>query len=69
MSRSGNLVEFIDMVQRCKRAGVGIIADAVTNHMAAGRYRPVHSFARQWLRPCVSRAVQSSQSASQRAHG
>src|SRR6266513_4074932 len=32
-SRSGTDVEFRDMVTRCKNAGVGIIADAVINHM------------------------------------
>merc|ERR1719401_708190 len=36
VSRSGNEDEFTDMVQRCKNAGVGIYADAVTNHIAAG---------------------------------
>jgi alpha-amylase len=36
VSRSGSLEEFVNMVQRCKRVGVGIIVDAVTNHMAAG---------------------------------
>ncbi|MGA0612386.1 alpha-amylase [Caldimonas sp. KR1-144] len=35
-SRSGTLAEFRDMVARCKAAGVGIYADAVINHMAAG---------------------------------
>jgi len=32
-SRSGTGAEFADMVNRCKAAGVGIIADAVINHM------------------------------------
>ena len=32
-SRSGNEAEFIDMVQRCKNAGVDIYVDAVINHM------------------------------------
>lgn len=32
-SRSGNRAEFIDMVNRCRAAGVGIYADAVINHM------------------------------------
>ena len=32
-SRSGTDVEFADMVQRCKAVGVGIIVDAVINHM------------------------------------
>ncbi|HEY8270946.1 MAG TPA: alpha-amylase family protein [Pseudobdellovibrionaceae bacterium] len=32
-SRSGNEAEFIDMVQRCKKAGVDIYADAILNHM------------------------------------
>ncbi|CAE8704668.1 unnamed protein product [Polarella glacialis] len=35
-SRSGNEAAFVDMVQRCKKAGVDIIADAVFNHIAAG---------------------------------
>lgn len=35
-SRSGNESEFVDMVSRCSKAGVKIIADAVINHMAAG---------------------------------
>ena len=35
-SRSGTLAEFRDMVSRCRAAGVGIIADAVINHMTAG---------------------------------
>lgn len=34
-SRSGNRVEFADMVNRCRRAGVEIYADAVINHMTA----------------------------------
>jgi alpha-amylase len=32
-SRSGNRAEFIDMVNRCRTAGVGIYVDAVINHM------------------------------------
>jgi alpha-amylase len=32
-SRSGTRAEFIDMVNRCKAAGVGIYVDAVINHM------------------------------------
>jgi alpha-amylase len=32
-SRSGTGAEFADMVNRCKAAGVGIIVDAVINHM------------------------------------
>ena len=36
VSRSGNETQFSDMVSRCDKAGVGIIADAVINHMAAG---------------------------------
>src|SRR2546421_9855790 len=32
-SRSGTGAEFADMVNRCKAVGVGIIADAVINHM------------------------------------
>jgi alpha-amylase len=32
-SRSGTGAEFTDMVNRCKTAGVGIIVDAVINHM------------------------------------
>ena len=35
-SRSGTRTEFIDMVNRCKAAGVEIYADAVINHMTAG---------------------------------
>lgn len=35
-SRSGNESQFIDMVNRCGKVGVKIIADAVINHMAAG---------------------------------
>ncbi|HWU89876.1 MAG TPA: carbohydrate-binding module family 20 domain-containing protein [Kofleriaceae bacterium] len=34
-SRSGTRAEFIDMVNRCKAAGVQIYADAVINHMTA----------------------------------
>jgi alpha-amylase len=39
-SRGGSRAELIDMVQRCRQAGVDIYADAVINHMAgmeAGR--------------------------------
>ncbi len=32
-SRSGTQTEFVDMVNRCKAAGVGIYVDAVINHM------------------------------------
>ncbi|HEX9109320.1 MAG TPA: alpha-amylase family protein [Longimicrobiales bacterium] len=32
-SRSGTKAEFVDMVNRCKAAGVGIYVDAVINHM------------------------------------
>lgn len=32
-SRSGTRSEFVDMVNRCKAAGVGIYVDAVINHM------------------------------------
>ena len=35
-SRSGTRAQFVDMVARCKAAGVAIYADAVINHMAAG---------------------------------
>ncbi len=35
-SRSGTGAEFLDMVNRCKAAGVDIYVDAVINHMAAG---------------------------------
>ncbi|WP_269533873.1 alpha-amylase family protein [Chitinimonas sp. BJYL2] len=35
-SRSGTRAEFVDMVGRCKAAGVAIYADAVINHMTAG---------------------------------
>ena len=35
VSRSGNETEFKDMTERCAKAGVSIIADAVINHMAA----------------------------------
>ncbi|QPB85628.1 alpha-amylase [Pseudoalteromonas rubra] len=35
-SRSGNRAQFIDMVTRCKAAGVDIYVDAVINHMAHG---------------------------------
>jgi alpha-amylase len=34
-SRSGTRAEFIDMIERCGRAGVAIYADAVINHMTA----------------------------------
>lgn len=36
ISRSGNETQFKDMVSRCNKVGVGIIVDAVINHMAAG---------------------------------
>ena len=36
VSRSGNETQFADMVSRCEKSGVAIIADAVINHMAAG---------------------------------
>jgi alpha-amylase len=36
ISRSGDEAAFIDMVQRCWAVGVGIYADAVINHVAAG---------------------------------
>ncbi|MGD8278632.1 MAG: alpha-amylase family protein, partial [Gemmatimonadota bacterium] len=32
-SRSGTKAEFVDMVARCRAAGIGIIVDAVINHM------------------------------------
>jgi alpha-amylase len=35
-SRSGTRAEFIDMVQRCKAAGIDIYVDAIINHMTAG---------------------------------
>ena len=35
-SRSGSRAAFSDMVNRCNAAGVEILADGVTNHMAAG---------------------------------
>jgi alpha-amylase len=35
-SRSGTRAEFIDMVNRCRAAGVSIYADAVINHMTGG---------------------------------
>lgn len=39
--RSGTRAQFVDMVQRCKAAGVDIYLDAVINHMAAqDRYFP-----------------------------
>ena len=34
-TRSGNREEFADMVARCDRAGVDIIADVIVNHMTA----------------------------------
>jgi alpha-amylase len=34
-SRSGTRDEFVDMVERCARVGVGIYVDAVINHMTA----------------------------------
>ena len=33
LSRSGDSAQFVDMVTRCKNAGVGIYVDAVINHM------------------------------------
>lgn len=36
VSRSGGEQDFIDMVQRCNKAGVGVYADCVINHIAAG---------------------------------
>lgn len=33
ISRSGSEAEFIDMVQRCQRAGVDVYADTILNHM------------------------------------
>jgi len=36
ISRSGNEASFKDMVQRCAAVGVGIYADGVINHIAAG---------------------------------
>ena len=33
-SRMGTEAEFVSMVQRCKAAGVGVIVDAVINHMS-----------------------------------
>ena len=35
-SRSGNRMQFIDMVSRCNAVGVGIYVDAVFNHMTSG---------------------------------
>lgn len=35
-SRLGSREEFADMVARCEANGIGVIADAVINHMAAG---------------------------------
>lgn len=35
-SRSGTRAQFIDMVNRCRAAGVQVYADAVINHMASG---------------------------------
>lgn len=55
ISRSGNAEQFADMVNRCKKAGVGIYADGVINHIAAssgtsiggksygGRATPIYS--------------------------
>ncbi len=34
-SRSGTRADFVDMVSRCRAAGVGIYVDAVLNHMTA----------------------------------
>lgn len=34
-SRSGTRAQFVDMVNRCKAAGVDVYADAVINHMSA----------------------------------
>src|SRR3984885_15142767 len=34
-SRSGNRAQFVDMVNRCNAAGVGIYVDAVFNHMTS----------------------------------
>jgi len=36
VSRSGDAEAFADMVTRCKKVGVGIYADSVINHIAAG---------------------------------
>merc|ERR1719401_3213673 len=36
ISRSGDEAAFKEMVSRCKEVGVGIYADAVINHIAAG---------------------------------
>lgn len=33
-SRSGSRAAFVDMVERCRAVGVGIVVDAVINHMA-----------------------------------
>jgi alpha-amylase len=35
-SRSGTRAEFVDMVARCRAAGVDVYVDAVVNHMTAG---------------------------------
>ena len=35
-SRGGTRAQFIDMVSRCRAAGVDIYVDAVINHMSAG---------------------------------
>lgn len=35
-SRSGTRAEFVDMVARCRAAGVDVYVDAVINHMTAG---------------------------------
>lgn len=37
-SRSGNQIQFMNMINRCKKAGVKIYADAVINHMASMRF-------------------------------
>ena len=34
-SRSGDSTQFVDMVNRCKAAGVGVYVDAVINHMTS----------------------------------
>jgi alpha-amylase len=41
VSRSGSADEFADMVKRCNAVGVGIYADAVINHIAAGSGKSV----------------------------
>lgn len=35
-TRSGTRAQFVDMVQRCRAAGVDVYVDAVLNHMTAG---------------------------------